>query len=189
MESFFHLPVWALIRGLGLAAYVSLFAGMACGIMFSFPFWIPKEKARLLRWHNAANYTGTALALLHGLLLSIDAYVTFSWREIFVPFTAASHPVLNGIGTLAMLGLVLVLLTTDLRNKLKRALWLAFHLLSYPIFLLALAHGLFLGTDSGNTLVKSMYIVTFAALLLLTAMRMIWRVRKIRPRIGHVNEL
>ncbi|OPH46816.1 hypothetical protein BC351_12815 [Paenibacillus ferrarius] len=172
------LPSWSLIRLFGILAYLSLFIGMALGISYSFPYWKGQRKAQLLRWHTSANYTGTCLALLHAVLLIIDAFMPFEWKEILIPFAASNSAGLNGIGTIAMYGLLLLILTTDLRHKLKRKLWLAFHFLSYPIFILALLHGLLIGTDSSNIWIKMMYLSTFLLLAGLTVARVLMGSRK-----------
>jgi len=182
------LPVWTLIRWFGLAAYVSLFVGMACGICYSFPQLKGAAKLRTMQAHTFANHLGTCLALLHALLLIIDTYMPFDWHELLVPFTAAHSPGLNAIGTIAMYGLLLLVFTTDIRHKLKRKLWLTFHFLAYPIFALALFHGLFLGTDSTQPLIKMMYGTTAAVLILLTALRAAMRPRKSRVAVANTNQ-
>ncbi|MFC5451967.1 ferric reductase-like transmembrane domain-containing protein [Paenibacillus aestuarii] len=165
------LPSWTLIRWFGLAAYISLFIGMALGILYSFPQLKGTAKLRTMQIHTLANHLGTGLALLHALLLVIDAYMPFDWHELLIPFTAGHSPGLNAIGTIAMYGLLLLVFTTDIRHKLKRKLWLAFHFLAYPIFALALVHGLLLGSDSAQQMIKMMYAATAAVLILLTALR------------------
>jgi sulfoxide reductase heme-binding subunit YedZ len=177
------LPLWAMIRYSGLLAYLLLFIGMALGILYSFPQWTSSVKMKVMKGHTLANNTGTLLALFHAVLLIIDTYMPFSWREILVPFAAEKSPVANGLGTLAVYGLLILLLTTDLRNKLKRKLWRMIHLLSYPIFIMALLHGFFVGSDSGNGLVRNMYMMTSLVLLLLTVARFLVPSRKNVPRV------
>lgn len=172
------LPSWTLIRLFGIFSYLSLFVGMALGITYSFPQWKGQTKARFLRWHTYANHWGTCLALLHTVLLVIDAFMPYDWKEILVPFAAKHSTGLNGIGSIALYGLLLLIFTTDIRQKLKKKLWFAFHLLSYPIFVLALVHGLYLGTDSSSILIKTMYVITALLLIGLTVLRAVVRPRK-----------
>nr|WP_275691054.1 ferric reductase-like transmembrane domain-containing protein [Paenibacillus aceris] len=172
------LPIWTLIRVFGILSYLSLFVGMALGITYSFPQWKGQTKARFLRWHTYANHLGTCLALLHTFLLVIDTFMPFDWKEILVPFAAKHSTGLNGIGSIALYGLLLLIFTTDIRHKLKKKLWFAFHLLSYPIFVLALVHGLYIGTDSSSILIKSMYVITALLLIGLTVLRAVVRPRK-----------
>ncbi|MBA2944059.1 ferric reductase-like transmembrane domain-containing protein [Paenibacillus sp. CGMCC 1.16610] len=172
------LPIWMLIRVFGILSYLSLFVGMALGIAYSFPQWKGQTKARLLRSHTYANHLGTCLALLHTVLLVIDTFMPYDWKEILVPFAAKHSAVLSGTGSIALYGLLLLIFTTDIRQKLKKKLWFAFHLLSYPIFVLALIHGVFIGTDSSNILIKTMYVTTALLLIGLTVLRAVVRPRK-----------
>jgi DMSO/TMAO reductase YedYZ heme-binding membrane subunit len=67
--------------------------------------------------------------------------------------------------------MLFVILTTDLRNKLKRKVWLAVHMLSYPIFAMTSIHGFFMGTDSGLPGIRMMYLAAVLLVLGLTALR------------------
>jgi len=75
------------------------------------------------------------------------------------------------LGSLAFYGLLIVLLTSDFRILLPRRLWLALHMLAYPVFFLSLIHGIFNGTDTRSPLVFGAYIATAAALLAVTFYR------------------
>lgn len=182
-----QLPTWPLIRIFGILSYLSLFVGMALGILYSFPHWKGQRKAQLMRTHTFANHLGTCLALLHAFLLVIDTYMPFDWHELLIPFTAKHATGLNAIGTIAAYGLLVLLFTTDIRHKLKRKLWYALHLLAYPVFALALFHGLFLGTESSQLPFKMMYFATAAALVVLTIARAAVRPRKVRIRVRDVK--
>lgn len=90
-------------------------------------------------------------------------------------FMAHEHPVLYGMGTLSLYGLILLLLTSDFRQKLSKGVWLTIHLLAYPIFMMAMAHGFFAGTDSQLPAIKWMYGATFAITLTLLGGRALIR--------------
>ncbi|KRF03574.1 hypothetical protein ASG89_02050 [Paenibacillus sp. Soil766] len=183
------LPTWILIRTFGILSYLTLFVGMAIGITYSFPQFKGHKKGQLLRWHTYTNLTGTGFALLHTVLLIIDTFMPFDWAELLIPFSAKNNPVLNGMGTIAMYGLLLVLFTTDIRNKLKRKVWLALHMLSYPIFALSLLHGIFLGTDSKQGWAATMYIATAIILVGLMLVRFQLSSRKRQVKVGQTKQL
>jgi len=171
MDWIVELPLWQMIRYVGIASYVLLTAGICLGIAYSFPVWKGVRKVRLYKLHTFCTVGGTALGLLHGAIPVIDTYLPYSWTEVLVPFAAKRHPVLNGLGTLAGYGMLLVILTSDLRNRIGKPLWKLVHFLSYPIFVIAFVHGYFLGTDTALTGIRRMYLLSFAAVLLLTALR------------------
>lgn len=185
---FVELPTWLMIRTFGILSYLTLFLGMAIGITYSFPQLQGRKKGQLLRWHTYANLTGTCFALLHTVLLIIDTFMPFDWAELLIPFTAKNNPILNGLGTLAMYGLLIVLFTTDIRHKLKRKLWLALHMLSYPIFVLSLLHGILLGTDSKRGWAALMYVGTAIILISLTLLRFQLSSRKRQVQAGQTKQ-
>ncbi|MCS7461585.1 ferric reductase-like transmembrane domain-containing protein [Paenibacillus doosanensis] len=164
-------PSWQIIRTLGVIAYMLLAAGICLGIAYSFPIWSGKRKAALYKLHMYVTSTAMILGLLHGSITVIDAYAPFQWREVLVPFTARSSPMLTGIGSLSEYGLLLVIFTSDFRHKLKKKLWRWIHLLSYPIFVMSFVHGYFLGTDTASTGIRWMYLLTIMAVIAVTLTR------------------
>lgn len=165
------LPTWGIIRSLGIVSYLMLGLGICFGILYSWPNQLPKNKLRRYKLHTFFTVGGTAVGLLHGAVTVVDAYMPFAWREVLVPFQAARHPVLNGLGTLAGYGSLMLIFTSDIRNKLRKKLWRAIHLFSYPIFAMAFVHGFFLGTDTANDGMKATYFASLLAVLGLTVAR------------------
>ncbi len=53
-----------------------------------------------------------------------------------------------GLGSLALDLILVVVLTSLLRHRLPHRAWRSLHLLSYPIWAVALAHGIGIGTDA-----------------------------------------
>ncbi|QHW32427.1 ferric reductase [Paenibacillus rhizovicinus] len=166
-----RLPTWEIIRVAGIASFCLLTVGMALGISYNFAIWPRGSKRRLYRWHSFCTIAGTAIGLLHGMTTIIDTYVPYTWKDLLIPFSSAYAPAWSGLGSLSGYGMLLVILTTDLRNKLKRPLWLLFHLLSYPIYMMALLHGFFLGSDSDLPGIRLLYAASVIFLLGLTAAR------------------
>ncbi len=166
-----HLPTWEIIRILGITSYLLLFVGVSLGILYGMPLWKGKQKAQVYKIHSLATIGGTFGGVLHAIFLTIDTYAPFSWKEILIPFTAEDQPFWNGLGTIALYGVLIIILSTDLRNKLKKKLWFAIHLCSYPMFVIALIHGLGSGTDTKLLPVYLMYTVTCGIVLLLVIIR------------------
>jgi sulfoxide reductase heme-binding subunit YedZ len=166
-----HLPTWQIIRSTGVMAYLFLTLGMCLGILYSFPIWKGKTKANLYKWHTVGTISGTAIGLLHGITTVIDTYVPFSWKEVLIPFAARTDPFWYGLGTLTLYGMLFVILTTDLRNKIGKKIWLTLHMLSYPVFVMSLLHGCFAGSDSAKPGIRFMYVMSVILILSLTIMR------------------
>lgn len=162
------LPLWQIIRSLGLISYIVLTAGICLGILYSYPIWKGTAKAKVYRWHTYCTVGGTFLGMLHGLITVIDPYVPFAWSGVLIPFTAKAYPVWTGLGTLAGYGMLLLIFTSDIRKKLKKAVWHTIHMFSYPIFFMAFLHGFFEGTDTALPIVQAMYILSVLAVIALT---------------------
>jgi DMSO/TMAO reductase YedYZ heme-binding membrane subunit len=160
-----------MIRYSGIAAYILLTVGICLGIIHSLPAWKGKTKVRLYKLHTNLSNAGTIIGLLHGVITVIDQYMPFSWSEVLIPFTAKHEPVLNGLGTIAGYGMLIVIFTSDIRAKLGRKVWKLLHMLSYPIFIMSFIHGFFEGTDSGVPGVRMIYTFSIIAVLAITAFR------------------
>jgi methionine sulfoxide reductase heme-binding subunit len=165
------LPTWQMIRVFGVVSFLLLAAGMCLGVLYSYPLWTGKAKAGLYKWHTRCTNAGMVIGLLHGVITVIDTYMPFSWREVLIPFAAQNHTILNGLGTLAGYGTLVLVFTSDFRHKIGKKIWLAIHLMSYPVFAASLIHGFFEGTDSGLPGIRWMYLVSLGALVLLTVVR------------------
>jgi sulfoxide reductase heme-binding subunit YedZ len=171
IEFIASLPIWQIIRSLGIVSYILLAIGICLGITYSFPAFKGKSKVRLHKMHTFSTIAGTGIGLLHGMITVIDQYTAFNWSEVLIPFTAVHAPFLNGLGTLCGYGMLLIIFTSDIRNKLKKKVWLLIHMLSYPIFIMAFIHGYFLGTDSSLPGIKWIYFLSIILVISLTIMR------------------
>jgi DMSO/TMAO reductase YedYZ heme-binding membrane subunit len=120
--------------------------------------------------------------LLHGMITVIEPYKPFGWREVLVPFSSMHAPGLTGLGTLSIYGMLIVIFTTDIRQKIKKSVWMMIHLLSYPIFVMSFIHGYWGGTDSGMLGIKWMYVLSILVVATVTGLRFVLRPqRQARP--------
>lgn len=165
------LPLWQILRFLGIAAYILIALGICTGIISSIPGLNPAIKRYLIRLHMSLTNYGMLLGLFHGVITIIDPYMPFSWSEILIPFTAQNSPFLNGLGTLSAYGLLLLVFTSDFRYKISAKVWRTLHLLSYPTFFMTFIHGYVLGTDTSIPKVRMIYLISMGAVLLLGLLR------------------
>lgn len=177
-----NLPTWWIIRIAGLTSYALLFAGVALGILYSMPLFKGQAKARLYRWHSRTSNAGLLIGLVHGLILMIDTYMPYGWPQLLVPFTSPKDPFWNGLGTLTIYGLILVLITTDFKSLIPYKLWKYIHLLAYPVFLSAMLHGIGAGSDSKVPWIGIFYGASCVMIGLLTVIRIRMAVRQKRGR-------
>ncbi|MFT8871558.1 MAG: hypothetical protein ABF868_04610 [Sporolactobacillus sp.] len=163
------VPIWLIVRVLGILAYLLLFFGLCLGIILAMPVWRHHSQMRRLFGclHIYANTSGVVIACIHPLLSLGDPVNAFTWQQIFIPFTAPGQSFFYGLGTLSLYGFLFILITTDLRRHFSTTAWHRFHLLSYLFYLTALAHGMFGGTDTSQPAMFTLYAVTFICIFVL----------------------
>lgn len=165
MAQIVQLPLWETMRFLGVVSYIMITIGLCVGIFYGVNYRHPQTKLKVYKVHNFFTIGGSAIGLLHGVITVIDTYTPYTWSDVLIPFTADFKPVLSGIGTIAMYILLVVILTTDLRHKIKRSVWIGLHLLAYPAFFMTLIHGFFMGTDSSAFYMQVIYITSVFAVV------------------------
>ncbi len=105
------------------------------------------------------------------VLLVVDTYMPFAPLDVLVPLHSTFRPLAITAGVLAMYGMVIVLVTSWLRKPIGTKVWRAIHLLAVPAFTLALAHGVFSGTDTERWWMWGMYAFTGLIVLFLVIVR------------------
>jgi sulfoxide reductase heme-binding subunit YedZ len=161
------MTLWYLARSAGLTAFAALSLATALGAWTSGeprPGGASALSRRFLlqRVHLAAAVTGLALLVVHVAALIADAKSGVSASALVVPLAAAYRPVAVAVGALAMYAVVLVAVFGAARGRLAASAvasrrWRATHALAYVAWALALAHGLFAGTDTLSGKVPFLY--------------------------------
>ena len=165
---------WYLSRASGLVAFVLLWVSMASGLIIS------NKMARV--WpgvftafdlHQYTSLLGSGFIIFHMLVLLGQSYVPYNFVQLLVPFAGTDYrPLWVGVGQLTLYLTLLVTFTFYVRKQIGRRMWHLIHFLSYAVFIMALAHGLFSGTDSGNVWVVGMYWMGTVSLAVLTVYRL-----------------
>lgn len=111
----------------------------------------------------------------HIATLLLDDYIGFSLVDVFVPGASGYARVATAIGVLAF-WLLAIGVSNRLRRVLPYATWRRIHLLNFAVWVLALAQGIFEGTDTGTIWATAAYAVATSAV----AGAVAWRF--LRPR-------
>ncbi len=175
------ISTWEWTRVSGLTAFCLLFLSVFAGLLHSSSIIRPKWKGFLYFFHQFTGWIGFLIIIFHGTILLFDHYVSYHWYEVIIPFMSDEHRILNGIGTIAMYGVFLILLSSDMMKRIGRSIWKKIHLFSLPAYLLALLHGLLIGSDSGT---GSMMIMYSGTSFLLLAAFLIKRMKVEFPKKG-----
>ncbi len=166
---------WYLSRASALIAYALLWLSMASGL------FITNKLARL--WpggptafdlHQFSSLLGLAFALFHALILMGDKYISYTLAQILIPFNSVGYkPVWVGLGQIGFYLLGVVGLSFYVRKRLGHRTWRLIHYLSFLTYALALAHGIWAGTDTSLIGVRLFYWGTGASLLFLFVYRIL----------------
>lgn len=140
--------LWYLNRATGVVLLVVLTLAVLLGVLAGsgragrgMPRFVTQALHR-----NLALLSLVALAVHVGSAVA-DTYVDIRWWQALVPAGATYQPVWLGLGTLALDLMAVIVLTSLLRDRLGHRAWRAVHLLSWPAWVLSVAHGVGIGTD------------------------------------------
>ena len=141
--------IWYIARGAGVMALLMLTVSVVLGIATR----QGNPLAGLPRFaiatvHRNASLIGLGLVVVHVLSLLFDSYAKLNPVDLVIPFVGAYRQLWLGLGTLAFDLLLLVLITSLNRTRLKLRTWRGIHWLSYAVWPIALAHALGTGTDA-----------------------------------------
>ncbi len=168
---------WFVSRSSGIIAWVLLTLSVCWGLFVSTkavakattPAW-------LLDLHRFLGGLAVSFTAVHLIGLWADSYVTFGWRELFVPMASEWKPGAVAWGIVAMYLLVAIELTSLGMKFLPRKLWRRIHHLSLPLYAMGTYHGIVAGTDRTNDAFRlaalaSINIVAFLSIVLILAAR------------------
>ncbi len=164
---------WYLSRSSAVVSYLMVWASMVIGLV------ITNKLARVwpggptyVALHEHTSWLGLVLALFHALILLGDGYIGYTLDQILVPFASADYePLWVGLGQIGLYLLALVVLSFYVRRLIGQRVWRVLHYLSFGVFALALAHGIFSGTDTAAPLLTGLYWASGLSVVLLTVRR------------------
>lgn len=172
---------WILARSSGLAAYLCLLVAVFVGTTVrSRPLGRVAKPAVATDLHRFVALMGLVAVALHGGALVLDSTVKITPLDLVVPGRMAYRPLWTGAGVVAAELMLVVYLSFALKRWIGRRAWRLLHWTTYPLFVLATAHGIGSGSDSGRTWVVDLYLgavilvvfaVSFRALTALGARR------------------
>jgi len=164
--------LWFLNRGTGLVLLVLLTTAAVAGIFAT----RGRAGGRVPRFVTQTVHRD--LALVSSVLLGVhvasavaDTYVDIRWWQAFLPVGATYKPLWLGLGALTLDVLLLVVVTSVLRQRLPHRAWRALHLTTYAAWGLSVAHGLGIGTDTGSGLATWVYVGSATAVAVALAVR------------------
>ena len=145
-------PLWYVTRSTAVTAFVLMTVTFALGLAatqraVASPSW-PRFATQAL--HRNVSLLALLFMVVHIITTLADSFVNVGWWSWVVPFVSGYRPQWVGLGTLAFDALVVVILTSLLRDRMPLRLWRAVHWTSYLIWPLAFVHFVKTGTDAAH---------------------------------------
>lgn len=167
---------WDANRASAFAGYLLLWAGTTSGVALNL-----RLRARtialphLLEAHRMLSVLALSFVVAHIVALLVDPVVTFQPWDPVLGVTSEYRRWQVSLGTAATWLAVAVLASTAWAHRMPYGRWRRLHYLAFPAWVLALAHGITAGTDSGSALAVWIYAVTAASTAAIFAVRLFGR--------------
>jgi DMSO/TMAO reductase YedYZ heme-binding membrane subunit len=143
---------WYVNRAAGLVSWALLSASVIFGLLLSSKALGRKVRPNWLQdLHRGLSGLAVAFVAVHVAGAIGDDYLHVGWAEVLVPFTSSWRPVAIAWGVVSMYLLIAVEASSLLRKHVPKAAWRKIHVLSFPLFVTATAHGITAGTEMGTT--------------------------------------
>lgn len=168
------LVEWYVARSGGMVAFALLTLAVIAGLTLS-------GRARLPGWprfavedvHRFLGLLTGAFVGIHVLALFVDAYLPFSLTQLLVPGAAAYRPFATALGVVCLELMLALALTNRYKQRLSYDFWRKAHYLNFAVWILAFAHGILAGTDTGAFWADLLYVVSGASVAALITWRML----------------
>jgi predicted ferric reductase len=167
---------WYMARASGLMLYLVLWVSTLTGLGLT--------TALLDRWggrgivfsvHAFITQLAYGLLALHLLSLAADPTVDFGPEQLLVPFATTWREPWTGLGVIAGWLTIIIGASFAIKRVIGQRVWRALHWLTFPLYGMALLHGLGAGTDSRTPWAGALYLVTGAVVVLFTCYRLLRR--------------
>jgi sulfoxide reductase heme-binding subunit YedZ len=164
--------LWYAARGSGLVSLLLLTASVVLGIVTT-ARWSNERWPRftISFVHRNVSFLAVVFLVVHIATMVLDGFAPIGWLDTVIPFTSPYRALWLGVGVLASDLLVAVVVTSLLRNRIGARTWSLVHWLSYPLWALAVVHGLGTGTDTRTAVV----LIANAACVIAVLMAVWWR--------------
>ena len=151
--------LWYLNRASGIVALVLMTVVLMLGVIVRRQGRAPGlPRFALVGLHRNVSLLSVLFLTVHVVTAVADSYVDIGLSAAVVPFASNWRPAEVALGALAVDLLVLVVVTSLLRDRLPMRLWRYVHWTAYLLWPLAFLHGVTAGSDvrSGWALVVTL---------------------------------
>ncbi len=165
---------WYLARAAGIMLYLLVWMAVVTGLGLTtslFDRW--PGRGMVFSLHAFATNLTYGFLVLHLLSLAADTTVRFSAQQLLVPFASGWREPWTGLGVIAGGLTLLVGGSFALKRVIGQRVWRALHWLTFPLYLLALLHGVGAGSGASTPWMQGLYLATGSTVVLLAIYRLL----------------
>lgn len=164
---------WYLTRAAGLSLYVILWATVVLGLGMTTRTIarLGMRKSVIYSLHGYLTGLSYGFLALHLISLAADPFSHYSLAELLIPFRNPWREPWTGFGVIGAYLTVLLGGSFALRRIIGFRAWRAMHWLTFALYLMALAHGLGSGSDTGTWWARLLYAATAGSIAWLVIVR------------------
>lgn len=140
--------LWYFGRGAGVTALALFTLVVVLGVLVRVgrPLpGLPRFAVNIL--HRTTSLTALGFLVLHIGSLLLDPYAQLRLQDTVLPFVATYRPLWQGLGTLAFDLILLLIVSSLLRQRIGLRVWRVLHWTAYLCWPVAVAHAVGNGTD------------------------------------------
>jgi sulfoxide reductase heme-binding subunit YedZ len=165
--------LWYVTRATAVVGFILLTLSFALGLASTRQLIAGRHWPRFAtqQLHRNVSMLALGFTLVHIVSSLLDTYVQLSWWSFAVPFVSPYRTLGMAMGTIAFDAIVLVIITSLLRDRLSLRTWRIVHWSAYALWPLAFGHYLLTGTDSGGW---GLYLALVSAGVLVVATAARW---------------
>jgi len=165
---------WYVTRASGMVAFalLTLATGLGLAVTSRLSDGL-LNRPWLFEVHKFVSLLALAFIGLHLAVLIPDSWTDFEPIDLLLPGPSPYRPLAVAMGVLAMYGAVVGAGSFYIRKRLDRRTWRALHYAMFGTFVLALLHGVYAGTDSGEAWMRLTYFMTGLAIFFLAVFRIL----------------
>ena len=165
---------WYMGRSSGFVAYWLLFASVALGLAVSSRIFDGVlGRPWVFEVHKFLSLFVLVMMTFHGLIMLPDPYAKFTLRELLIPFQTQYKNTAMAIGIVTLYSSALISLSFYAKGLVSQQMWRTIHYLTFGLFIAAMAHGLWIGTDTERSPVQFSYLASALMVLFLTFFRIL----------------
>lgn len=174
---------WYLGRSSGFVAYWLLFTSVAMGLAVSSRvFDGVLGRPWVYELHKFLSIFVLGVMVFHALIMLPDPYAKFSIGELLIPLRAEYRSMPMAVGIVTLYASAFITATFYIKGIIGQKMWRWIHYLTFALFVSAMAHGIWTGTDSNKSTVQYSYLASGAAIVFLTFFRILAS-RAARPKV------